>query len=71
MSRVLFRRGVRQCIDLTYATAARQTIWEYAPRSRAAEDYLALIDFLDPESHSVREAHDEKEAAAVVHPADH
>lgn len=43
----LFTRGIRQCIDLTYAAAAQQTIWEYAPASRAAEDYTALIDLLD------------------------
>ena len=30
-------------MDLTYATAQGQTIWEYAPRSRAAEDYAALV----------------------------
>lgn len=47
MGPVLFTRGIRQCIDLTYAAAARQTIWEYAPASRAAEDYAALIDVLD------------------------
>ena len=40
----LYRPGIRQCLDLTYATAAGQTIWEYAPRSRAAEDYSALVD---------------------------
>jgi chromosome partitioning protein len=44
----LFRPGIRQCIDLTYAAAARQTIWEYAPKSRAADDYGALMQFLDP-----------------------
>ena len=38
--------GIRQCIDLNYATASRQTIWEYAPRSRAAEDYSRLIDMV-------------------------
>jgi chromosome partitioning protein len=69
LSRVLFRRGIRQCIDLTYATAARQTIWEYAPRSRAAEDYLALLEFLDPEPQAMRTSHGEKEVASVVHPA--
>ena len=47
MSAALFTRGIRQCIDLTYAAAARQTIWEYAPASRAAEDYAALLDHLD------------------------
>jgi chromosome partitioning protein len=47
MGKVLFARGIRQCIDLTYAAAAHQTIFEYAPASRAAEDYAALIDSLD------------------------
>ena len=42
----VFRPGIRQCIDLNYATASHQTIWEYAPRSRAAEDYTKLIDFV-------------------------
>ena len=45
-SRSLFRPGIRQCIDLTYAAARRQTIWEYAPASRAAEDYSALLEFI-------------------------
>jgi chromosome partitioning protein len=43
----LFSPGIRQCIDLNYATASHQTIWEYAPRSRAAEDYDKLIDFIE------------------------
>jgi chromosome partitioning protein len=47
MSAAMFTRGIRQCIDLTYAAAAHQTIWEYAPASRAAEDFAALIDHLD------------------------
>ncbi|MGE0863466.1 MAG: ParA family protein [Vicinamibacterales bacterium] len=47
MAPVLFSRGIRQCIDLTYAAAAHQTIWEYAPSSRAAEDYGALLDQLE------------------------
>ena len=38
--------GIRQCIDLNYATSQRQTIWEYAPRSRAAEDYSRFLDFV-------------------------
>jgi hypothetical protein len=42
----VFLPGIRQCIDLNYATASAQTIWEYAPRSRAAEDYTALIEFV-------------------------
>jgi chromosome partitioning protein len=47
MAPVLFTRGIRQCIDLTYAAAAHQTIWEYAPSSRAADDYGALLDQLE------------------------
>jgi chromosome partitioning protein len=43
----LFRAGIRQCLDLTYAAAAHQTIWEYAPESRAADDYTALLQFLE------------------------
>jgi len=44
----LVRPGIRQCIDLVYAAAAHQTIWEYAPRSRAADDYRALLQTLQP-----------------------
>ncbi len=47
MSPFLFQPGIRQCIDLNYATAKHQTIWEYAPRSRAAEDYNRFIDFVE------------------------
>lgn len=43
----VFRPGIRQCIDLNYATASHQTIWEYAPKSRAAEDYNLLIDYIE------------------------
>ena len=42
----VYKPGIRQCIDLNYATASHQTIWEYAPRSRAAEDYTSLIGFI-------------------------
>ncbi|MSV27422.1 MAG: ParA family protein [Bryobacterales bacterium] len=47
LSRSLYRAGIRQCIDLNYATSQGQTIWEYAPRSRAAEDYTRFIDFVE------------------------
>jgi cellulose biosynthesis protein BcsQ len=42
----LYRRGIRQCIDVTYALTQRQTIWEYAPRSRAADDFDAFVQFV-------------------------
>jgi chromosome partitioning protein len=52
----LYRRGIRQCIDVTYAITQRQTIWEYAPRSRAAEDYDAFVDFVGG-AHERRDEH--------------
>jgi chromosome partitioning protein len=42
----VYRPGIRQCIDVTYALTQRQTIWEYAPRSRAAEDYAGFVRFV-------------------------
>jgi chromosome partitioning protein len=53
----VFRPGIRQCIDLNYAMASHQTIWEYAPRSRAAEDYAALVDFIEDSSSARGEHH--------------
>lgn len=50
MKAFVCRPGIRQCLDLTYATAAGQTVWEYAPRSRAAADYAALVDALGASS---------------------
>jgi chromosome partitioning protein len=58
MSAHLFRPGVRQCIDLNYAAARHQTIWEYAPKSRASEDYARFVAFVenpDGTEHYVRE----------------
>ena len=53
----VFGPGIRQCIDLNYSTASHQTIWEYAPRSRAADDYDKLIELIgNPESVS-RDCH--------------
>jgi hypothetical protein len=65
-----YRRGIRQCIDVTYAITQRQTIWEYAPRSRAAEDYDAFVEFVggaedtSPE-HTERDAKIEKTQTVV------
>jgi chromosome partitioning protein len=47
MGSSLYQPGIHQCIDLNYATARRQTIWEYAPRSRAAEDYTRFVEFVN------------------------
>ena len=46
----VYPAGIRQCIDLNYATASHQTIWEYAPRSRAADDYTRLLDYIEKQS---------------------
>jgi chromosome partitioning protein len=59
----LFRRGIRQSIELTYATAAHETIWEYAPRGRAASDYAALLDWLDPQPATQDATHGEVTAS--------
>jgi chromosome partitioning protein len=48
----LMQPGIRQCIDLVYAAAAHQTIWEYAPKSRAADDYRTLLAAIDPAVHT-------------------
>jgi chromosome partitioning protein len=63
----LYRAGIRQCIDVTYAIAQRQTIWEYAPRSRAAEDYDAFVAFVGgrPNRAAQPAAHAEKHQAIV------
>jgi chromosome partitioning protein len=71
MGPALFARGIRQCIDLTYAAAAHQTIWEYAPSSRAAEDYAALLDHLDGRVQGDNVRHGEAEVPARVQPAVH
>ena len=47
IGKYVFQPGIRQCIDLNYATASHQMIWEYAPRSRAADDYSKLFDFIE------------------------
>ena len=71
MGTALFARGIRQCIDLTYAAAAHQTIWEYAPASRAAEDYNALLDHLEGKRAGESESHGKEEGASRVQPAVH
>lgn len=48
----LVRPGIRQCADLVHAMAARQPVWEFAPRSRAAEEYDRFVDRLYGERRS-------------------
>ena len=58
--------GVRQCIDLTYAVAASQSIWEYAPASRAAADYTALVDTLVTPAAEARTHHGQIEKIQTI-----
>ena len=64
----VFRPGIRQCIDLNYAMASHQSIWEYAPRSRAAEDYNELIDFIADSGSTSGEHHVSHERIATTRP---
>ncbi|HZO55117.1 MAG TPA: hypothetical protein VFB63_20580, partial [Bryobacteraceae bacterium] len=57
--------GIRQCIDLNYATSQRQTVWEYAPRSRGAEDYTRLLDFVTRQEQAGAHVIQEKAKTAV------
>jgi cellulose biosynthesis protein BcsQ len=63
----LYRPGIRQCIDVTYALTQRQTIWEYAARSRAAEDYSAFVRFV---AERWRRREDGRDAAADPQPVE-
>jgi chromosome partitioning protein len=65
MGTVVYRPGIRQCIDLNYATAQRQTIWEYSPRSHAAEDYSRFVEFVNHRESATDYAIQEKIKAVV------
>src|SRR5262245_9802171 len=62
----VMRPGIRPCIDLNYATASHQTIWEYAPRSRGADDYARLIDFIENSNTGERHAEAERAVQAAA-----
>ncbi len=36
---------IRQDVKLSYAAASKRSIWEYDPRTRAADDYLRVVDY--------------------------
>jgi chromosome partitioning protein len=65
MGEAVYRPGIRQCIDLNYATSQRQTIWEYSPRSHAAEDYRRFVDFVNNRDSAGAYANQEKVKAVV------
>lgn len=58
--------GIRQCIDLTYAVAASQSIWDYAPASRGAADYTALVDSLVTPAKDTRTRHGQIEKVQTI-----
>ena len=37
---------IRQDVKLSYAAASKRSIWEYDPRTRAADDYSKLVEYL-------------------------
>jgi chromosome partitioning protein len=37
---------IRQDVKLSYAAASKRSIWEYDARTRAAEDYSRIVDYL-------------------------
>lgn len=43
-----FKTRIRKAVELAEAPAARQTIFEYAPSSRGAEDYRAMAAEIEP-----------------------
>jgi chromosome partitioning protein len=48
MGTFLYQSVIRECIALKEAQATRQTIFEYAPKSNAAADYMSFIgEFLE------------------------
>lgn len=66
LATALVSPGIRQCIDLVYAAAAHQTIWEYAPNSRAAEDYTTVLHWIDPTNPESQNAHGQDPQAPSV-----
>lgn len=36
---------IRQDVKLSYAAASKRSIWEYDPRTRAADDYTQVVDY--------------------------
>jgi len=65
MAPFVFLPGILQCIDLNYATSQRQTVWEYAPRSRAAEDYTRFLNFVAREEQAGAYVNKEEAKTAI------
>src|ERR1051325_2300456 len=54
---------IRQDVKLSYAAASKHSIWEYDPRTRAAEDYTRMVDYFL--SVVANESQHEKDRAAA------
>jgi chromosome partitioning protein len=46
LAQYLIPMSIRQDVKLSYAAASKRSIWEYDPRTRAADDYSRLVDYL-------------------------
>ena len=66
MRSALHRPGIRQCTDLRYATARHETIWEFAPRSRAAGDCAAFLDLVEQDRVAQEAVDGQQEQSSVV-----
>lgn len=44
MNTFLYDSAIRECVAIKEAQASQQTIYEYAPKSNASQDYLAFIN---------------------------
>jgi chromosome partitioning protein len=54
---------IRQDVKLSYAAASKRSIWEYDARTRAAEDYSRLVEYvMERTGHGVKEREVQEEA---------
>jgi chromosome partitioning protein len=45
LAQYLMPMVIRQDVKLSYAAASKRSIWEYDPRTRAADDYVRVVDY--------------------------
>ena len=45
LAQFLMPISIRQDVKLSYAAASKRSIWEYDPRTRAADDYGRMVDY--------------------------
>jgi chromosome partitioning protein len=59
LGRYLLPIMIRQDVKLGYAAASKKSIWEYDPKTRAAEDYSRLVEYF------LKDEADEREELAA------